>query len=189
MSRRVARVDDTKPATPFIPRHQKRLETAPARRAGSSSDVLFPGAVAPDFPFQTLTRACTMAGRERRSARRRRRRRTLSRRPSRKGSASIRSPFRDGSRSGRARGSSGSCRRGVAGHPGEAEEAEADDGTRRDAHGAALVAEQLVSTTHSVALFAGLTARMVWLRRARRRRGAPREFPGDGTPLLSEPLF
>ena len=62
------------------------------------------------------------------------------------------------------------------------------------AHGATLmglhfVAEQLVSTTHSVALFAGLTARMVWLRRARRRRGAPRESFPRRHPLLSEPLF
>ena len=46
----------------------------------------------------------------------------------------------------------------------------------RAAHGATLVglqflAEQLGSTTHAVALFTGLAARVVWLRRARRRRG------------------
>ena len=45
----------------------------------------------------------------------------------------------------------------------------------RAAHGATLVglqflAEQLGSTTHAVALFTGLAARVVWLRRARRRR-------------------
>tara|TARA_B110000977_G_scaffold191450_1_gene263589 strand:+ start:8553 stop:11024 length:2472 start_codon:yes stop_codon:yes gene_type:complete len=46
----------------------------------------------------------------------------------------------------------------------------------RAAQGATLVtlqflAEQLGSTTHAVALFTGLAARVVWLRRARRRRG------------------
>jgi hypothetical protein len=46
----------------------------------------------------------------------------------------------------------------------------------RAAQGATLVglqflAEQLSSTTHAVALFTGLAARVVWLRRARRRRG------------------
>ena len=80
--------------------------------------------------------------------------------------------------------------------PGEAEEAAL---TLPAAHGATIVglhfiAEQLVTTSHLLALFAGLAARVIWLRKARRRRGAGDDaardvtrvffFLGDGTPRL-----
>ena len=54
------------------------------------------------------------------------------------------------------------------------------------AHGATIVglhfiAEQLVTTSHSLALFAGLAARVIWLRKARRRRGAGDDAARDVT--------
>ena len=150
----------------------------------------FPGRWRQISLFQTLTRACTMAGRER------------AKRASETSTGdAFPTPIPEGQRE-----YPEPVPRWVAEREGTRFVGFVSTGEWRDiqerrkkqkqmmAHGATLmglhfVAEQLVSTTHSVALFAGLTARMVWLRRARRRRGAPRESFPRRHPLLSEPLF
>lgn len=171
---------------------RQRPPAAPVHRYWSylSEKSCFPGRWRQISLFQTLTRACTMAGRER------------AKRASETSTGdALPTPIPEGQRE-----YPEPVPRWVAEREGTRFVGFVSTGEWRDiqerrkkqkqmmAHGATLmglhfVAEQLVSTTHSVALFAGLTARMVWLRRARRRRGAPRESFPRRHPLLSEPLF